>query len=78
MLSFFPTKEKLISLNSEKSGSVTVVKWCFFLFSFLTVTTGMAFAGGVAVLLVLAALLVPTVGGLNNDRGSSTCALIYY
>jgi len=37
----------------------------------------MAFAGGVAVLLVLAALLVPTVGGLNSDRGSSTCALIY-
>jgi len=71
-LSFLPTEEKLRSLNSAKRGSVAVVKWCFFLLSFFTATTGIGVAEEVAGAEVLAAVVGPAVGGVSKDNGSST------
>jgi len=71
-LSFLPTEEKLRSLNSAKRGSVAVVRWCFFLLSLFTVTTGIGFAAETAEVEALAAFAGVVVGGVSKDNGNST------
>lgn len=66
--------EKFRSRSSENSGSIDVVKWCFFFFSLFSIVTGAVETGGEVP--GAAGAEGPGAGGESNDNGSSTWAVL--